>query len=121
MTSISFFVITGAGALLGLIAEDVFHQDWSIQGSVVAVDRLLINASSLVFLAAIPTDRFEGDKVSGRQFTMYVGTIFMFLGVVFVASIKHKIRYHRKHLEAYTKLATSGENYKLQMLNQKTA
>lgn len=79
--------------------EYVFSSEYAIQGYVVAVDRTVINLSASLFLAAIPPERYEGDAMSGRQFTFLVGAVFMLLGTILAWTIRGKRNYLRKQFE----------------------
>lgn len=68
-----FFVFCAAAALLGLIIwqiavyelkmEYVYDPRYDLEGNVMAIDSMLVNLSSLIFVSAIPPERFEGEKV----------------------------------------------------------
>ena len=79
--------------------EYVFNKDYSLAGYVVAVDRVILNLSSLIFVLAIPPERFIGDRVSGRLFTFLVGGLFMLIGVILVLTIRNKRKYLRMEFE----------------------
>eukprot|EP00924_Labyrinthula_sp_SR-Ha-C_P003556 maker-scaffold_53-snap-gene-1.3-mRNA-1 protein AED:0.00 eAED:0.00 QI:245/1/1/1/0.5/0.33/3/20/528 len=79
--------------------EYVFSSDYSLEGFVIAVDRVIINLSSLVFVASIPPERYSGPAISGRLFTFLVGAVCMFIGVVLIYTIKDKRNYLRVNYE----------------------
>eukprot|EP00924_Labyrinthula_sp_SR-Ha-C_P006227 snap_masked-scaffold_31-processed-gene-0.7-mRNA-1 protein AED:0.32 eAED:0.34 QI:0/0/0.5/1/1/1/2/134/289 len=80
--------------------EYVFSSENSLEGFVIAVDRAIINLSSLVFVASIPPERYEGPLISGRLFSFLVGAVCMGIGVVLVYTIKDKRKYLRLEYEA---------------------
>ena len=79
--------------------EYTFTPKFAIQGYIVAVDRTIINASFMVFLALIPPERFDGDKISGRQFTFLVGSVVIVSGALLALTVPNKRVYHRKMYE----------------------
>mmetsp|Transcript_3004 Transcript_3004/g.3570 ORF Transcript_3004/g.3570 Transcript_3004/m.3570 type:complete len:511 (-) Transcript_3004:1545-3077(-) len=95
----------GAGALVSLSLwtvsvyelkmEYVYDRTYSLGGFIVGFDRTIINLSTLVFVAAIPPERFESLDVPGRNMTMYIGSVFMLFGVILVWTIKDKYLYLR--------------------------
>eukprot|EP00924_Labyrinthula_sp_SR-Ha-C_P008853 snap_masked-scaffold_2-processed-gene-4.29-mRNA-1 protein AED:1.00 eAED:1.00 QI:0/0/0/0/1/1/2/0/249 len=88
----------GAVAAYGLVVisvfelkiEFVFQPESNLEGFVMAVDRVIINISRLVFVASIPPERYKGPDLDGRQFSFVVGGISMILGIVILLSIKNK-------------------------------
>lgn len=70
--------------------EYVFDAEKPLEGVIVAADRVVINLSSLVFLAAIPPER-----VGGSRNTFYISLAVMALGCVPTAIIKDRFRYLR--------------------------
>lgn len=86
-------------SVYGLKLEYVFDRTHSLEGNIVAIDRTIINLSSVLFVAAIPPERYKGSLMSGRQFTFVIGTCFMILGTVLVYSIKDYDKYKRKAFE----------------------
>eukprot|EP00924_Labyrinthula_sp_SR-Ha-C_P000896 maker-scaffold_7-snap-gene-7.35-mRNA-1 protein AED:0.08 eAED:0.12 QI:0/0/0.5/1/0/0.5/2/68/527 len=79
--------------------EYVFDPAYALQGTVVAVDRCLINMASLTFLAAIPPERYEGPAFSGRMFTFLVGGAVFFVAVMIIAFMPGKRKYLRAEYE----------------------
>ena len=71
--------------------EYVFEPQMPLEGVLVASDRVVINLSSLVFLAAIPPERFS----RGAIVTFYIGLAVMAIGCVPTAIIRDKFRYKR--------------------------
>ena len=120
----SEFVVLGVGAaallcfvlwtvsVYELKMEYVFHPDYALQGYVVAVDRVIINLSSLIFVAAIPPERFSGERISGRLFTFLVGGFFMMIGVILVLTIRNKRAYLRIEYEKQKETASEDSEDK---------
>ena len=79
--------------------EYTFTPDFAIHGYIVAFDRTIISASFAVFVAAIPPERFDGDRVSGRQFTFLLGSVFVVAGALLALTVPNKRVYHRKMYE----------------------
>lgn len=75
--------------------EYVFDAEKQLEGVIVAADRIIMNLSSLVFLAAIPPER-----VGGAKNTFYIGLVVMVLGCVPTALIKDRFRYLRLAYDA---------------------
>mmetsp|Transcript_1085 Transcript_1085/g.1385 ORF Transcript_1085/g.1385 Transcript_1085/m.1385 type:complete len:178 (+) Transcript_1085:32-565(+) len=98
-------LILGGGALISLALwtvfvyelkqEYVYDREYSLSGFIVGYDRTIINLSSLVFVASIPPERFEDLDIDGRNMTMYLGAIFMGIGVLLVYTIRGKYDYLR--------------------------
>lgn len=70
--------------------EYVFTPDYNLEGWVVGYDRVIINLSSLVFVSAIVPERTGSGLTS-----MWIGLIFMCLGLIPVLSIRNKFEYRR--------------------------
>ena len=98
LVAVAFFMMWSV-AVFELKMEYVFSPEYAVQGYVVAMDRMIINFSRLVFLAAIPPERFEGDRVDGRQFSFLVGAFFFTIGAILALTIPHKRKYLRKEYE----------------------
>ncbi len=84
--------------------EYVFDPQMPLEGVLVASDRVVINLSSLVFLAAIPPERFS----KGAIVTFYIGLAVMAVGCIPTAIIGDKFRY--KRLAFDTAKATANSN-----------
>eukprot|EP00924_Labyrinthula_sp_SR-Ha-C_P008852 snap_masked-scaffold_2-processed-gene-4.27-mRNA-1 protein AED:1.00 eAED:1.00 QI:0/0/0/0/1/1/2/0/257 len=102
-------LITAMGAVLAyslvvisvyeLKMEYVFHASYNLEGFVMAVDRVVINLSRLMFVASFPPERYKGPGLSGREFSFVVGSFSMILGVAILLSIKNKRSYQRTEYE----------------------
>lgn len=101
-TRLASFIFVGA-AILAMSAyvvwqtavfetklEYVFKPDTPLEGVIMAVDRVLVNLSSLIFIAAIPPER-----VRGADRTFYIGIAVMIVGCIPTAVIRDKFRYLR--------------------------
>lgn len=87
--------------------EYVFSAVFALQGYVVAVDRTVINLSSLVFLVAIPPERIESGILEGRLFTFTIGSISMLLGTLCVYAIRKKRKYLREEFETEKRMSVA--------------
>ena len=70
--------------------EYVFKADTPLEGVIMATDRVVLNLSSLIFLAAIPPER-----VGGADRMFYIGAAIMIVGCVPTAIIRDRYRYRR--------------------------
>lgn len=70
--------------------EYVFSPTISLEGVVVATDRVIINLSSFIFLSAIPPER-----VGGARNLFFIGSGIMVLGLIPTGFISNKYDYKR--------------------------
>jgi len=90
------FVVWSVG-VYELKLEYTYSTEYSLSGLVVGIDRTIINSGTLVYVAAIPPERFDGD---GRVKTMYAGLASMLVGTLLVLTIRNKYAYLRKEHES---------------------
>lgn len=86
-------------AVYELKEEYVFNSEKYLEGFIVGIDRAIINLSLVVFLSAIPPERADNLKLSGGQFTLVVGLVFMAIGTVVVWTTRDKREYKRTQFE----------------------
>eukprot|EP00924_Labyrinthula_sp_SR-Ha-C_P006765 maker-scaffold_29-snap-gene-4.4-mRNA-1 protein AED:0.00 eAED:0.00 QI:197/1/1/1/0.75/0.8/5/660/519 len=76
--------------------EYVYSSEFSLEGLIVGIDRMIINLSGLIFLASIPPERLPDEKaISGRLFTFLAGSGAMLVGLFFVFALPDKRKYRR--------------------------
>lgn len=78
--------------------EYTFSREYALQGYIVSTDRTIINLSAVIFLFAIPPERYKGSGIDGRQFSFIVGATFVAIGALIALFIPKDLK--RKYLRA---------------------
>mmetsp|Transcript_18322 Transcript_18322/g.23389 ORF Transcript_18322/g.23389 Transcript_18322/m.23389 type:complete len:523 (-) Transcript_18322:93-1661(-) len=121
-------LVLGVGALVTFIVwsigvyelklEYTYSKEYNLGGAVVGVDRTIINSASLVYVAAIPPERFD---IDGRTKTMYIGLASMAIGTLLVLTVRNKYRYlrqeHENELESIATESVPGKEQPLSFEN----